>query len=339
MFSDIVGQSAAIEYLSRAIATHRIAPAYLFTGSEGIGRSLVAQQFLSLLLDPAQSSLRTLENHPDSLWMAPTYKYKHKLMTAAQMQAQDLQLPRSQPQIRLAQIRAMTQFLSQAPLEASRLAVVIDSAEMMGEAAANALLKSLEEPGNATLILIAPNIDALIPTLVSRCQRIPFRRLTPNQMSQVLHRAGHSEILAHPQLLEMAQGSPGTAIAHWQQQQVISSDLLQADVASLQSPQACLSLAQNIDQALDLPSQLWLLDYYQQHYWQTYGSSIGLYPLEKAKEQLRHYAQPRLVWEIALLTLAEKADAPPINENHLIGVSVGEIGIDDSTLMTPHPVL
>lgn len=308
MFLDIVGQTAAIEYLSRAIATQRIAPAYLFAGPEGVGRSRVAEQFLSLLLDPSQTNQRALENHPDSLWIAPTYKHKNKLMTATQMQAQEIPLPRSHPQIRLAQIREMTQFLSQAPLEATRLAVVIEGAETMNEAAANALLKSLEEPGKATLILLAPNIDALIPTLISRCQRIPFRRLTPDQMTWVLEQAGYSEILDHPQLIEMAQGSPGCAIAHWQQQQSISPDLLDADLDRLQSPQDCLHLARNIDQALDLPSQLWLLDYYQQHFWQIYGNSALLYPLEKAKDQLHHYAQPRLAWEVALLTLAEQQD-------------------------------
>ncbi|WP_299406440.1 DNA polymerase III subunit delta' [Acaryochloris sp. IP29b_bin.148] len=309
MFADIVGQSAAIEYLSRAIATQRIAPAYLFAGPEGIGRRLVAEQFLSLLLDPEQIDQRQLQNHPDSLWISPTYKHKNQLITLAQMQVQEIALPRSHPQVRLAQIRAMTQFLSQAPLEASRLAVVIEGAETMGEAAANALLKSLEEPGNATLVLLAPNMDALIPTLVSRCQRIPFRRLTANQVAQVLEQAGYSEILAHPQLLEMAQGSPGRAIAHWQQQQAMDPDLLATTLEALQAPQDCLRLAQTIDQALDLPSQLWLLDYYQQHFWQTYGHSALLHPLEKAKEQLRHYAQPRLVWEVTLLTLAEQSSS------------------------------
>lgn len=304
VFSEIVGQSAAIEYLTRAITTHQIAPAYLFVGAEGVGRSLVAQQFVKLLLDPDATHPHTLSNHPDSLWIAPTYKHKNKLMTATQMQAQDLSLPRSHPQIRLVQIREMTQFLSQSPLQSSRLTVVIDSAETMGEAAANALLKSLEEPGNATLVLIAPTLDSLLPTLVSRCQRIPFCRLKAEQMAQVLNQVGHAEILAHPQLLEMAQGSPGNAIAHWQQLQSIAPDLLQTNLASLNSPQACLRLAQSIDQALDLPSQLWLLDYYQQYFWHIYGDSTLLHPLEKAKVQLRHYAQPRLVWEVTLLTLA-----------------------------------
>ncbi|WP_249370067.1 DNA polymerase III subunit delta' [Acaryochloris marina] len=306
MFTGIIGQSAAIEYLSRAISTQRVAPAYLFAGPEGIGRSLVAEQFLSLLLDPEQTDRRSLKNHPDSLWIAPTYKHKNKLLTVAQMQEQDISLPRSHPQIRLAQIRDMTQFLSQSPLEASRLAVVLEGAETMNEAAANALLKSLEEPGNATLVLLAPNIDALIPTLVSRCQRIPFCRLNPEQMAQVLKQAGYTEVLDHPQLIEMAQGSPGGAISHWHQQDSISPDLLQADLETLNTPLACLGLAQKIDQALDLPSQLWLLDYYQQVYWRTYGNSALVHQFEKAKEQLRHYAQPRLVWEVTLLALAEQ---------------------------------
>lgn len=317
MFKGIIGQSAAIEYLQRAISTQRIAPAYLFAGPEGIGRSLVAEQFLSLLLDPEQTEQRSLRNHPDSLWIAPTYKHKNKLMTVAQMQEQEIALPRSHPQIRLAQIRDMTQFLSQSPLEASRLAVVIEGAETMNEAAANALLKSLEEPGNATLILLAPNIDALIPTLVSRCQRIPFSRLNAAQMAQVLDQAGYGEVLGHPQLIEMAQGSPGCAIAHWHQQDSISPDLLQANLDDLNTPLACLELAQKIDQALDLPSQLWLLDYYQQLYWRTYGNSVLLHQFEKAKDQLRHYAQPRLVWEVTLLALAEQQDLQTKTGNEL----------------------
>jgi DNA polymerase III subunit delta' len=305
-FKDIVGQGMAVTYLTRAIATHRIAPAYLFAGSAGVGRRLVAQQFVRVLLTTADTPDRTLENHPDSLWIEPTYSHKSKLMTVAQMQTEGIPLPRSHPQIRLAQIRDMIQFLSQTPLEAPRLVVVIDGAETMGEAAANALLKSLEEPGNATLILIAPSEDALMPTLVSRCQCLPFRPLMTQELHQVLHQVDQTEILRHPQILEMAQGSPGAAIAHWQHQQSIPSNLLQVDLPQLNSPQACLRLAQAIDQALDLPCQLWLLDYYQHHYWRTYGDSTWLYPLEKAKQQLHQYAQPRLVWEVTLLTLAEQ---------------------------------
>ncbi len=51
--------------------------------------------------------------------------------------------------------------------------VVIEDAETMAEPAANGLLKTLEEPGKATLILIAPSPEALLPTLVSRCSAFP----------------------------------------------------------------------------------------------------------------------------------------------------------------------
>ncbi len=72
------------------------------------------------------------------------------------------------------QIREITNFLSRPPLESSRSVVVIEQADTMTESAANALLKTLEEPGKATLILIAPSPSSLLPTLVSRCQHIPL---------------------------------------------------------------------------------------------------------------------------------------------------------------------
>ncbi|NJK40697.1 MAG: DNA polymerase III subunit delta' [Acaryochloridaceae cyanobacterium SU_2_1] len=299
----------AIEYLSAAIAQQRTAPAYLFSGPAGVGRRLVAERFLGQLLwqeaaDPSKQQ-RRLSNHPDCLWIGPSYIHQGKPLTAQQLQAQDLPLPNSQPQVRLVQIRALSQFLSQAPLEATQLAVVIEGAETMAEPAANALLKTLEEPGNATVILIAPSAEALLPTLVSRCQRIPFYRLTPAEMVSILKRVGYAEIIDHPHLLEMAQGSPGSAIAHWQQFQAIAPELLQVDLTALQSPRACLALAQQIDHSLELHSQLWLLDYWQHHCWQGEQNSQILHPLETAKQQLLHHAQPRLVWEVTLLTVAD----------------------------------
>ena len=65
--------------------------------------------------------------------------------------------------------------------------------------AANALLKTLEEPGQATLILIAPALESVLPTLVSRCQRISFHHLDTVTMAQVLTQTGHEEILQYPE--------------------------------------------------------------------------------------------------------------------------------------------
>ena len=80
-FTEIVGQGQAIQLLTRAIACDRIAPAYLFVGPPGVGRAQVARGFLDLLIsegtESTQQHLRQ-ENHPDILWIEPTYSIQGK---------------------------------------------------------------------------------------------------------------------------------------------------------------------------------------------------------------------------------------------------------------------
>lgn len=306
-FSPLVGQIQAVELLTRAITQQRIAPAYLFVGAPGVGRGLAAQCFAELLLAPKTSHTSTHAalhqriqqgNHPDLLWVEPTYLHQGKRISATE--AAELGLKRkSPPEVRLEQIREIARFLSRPPLEAERSVVVVEQAESMAEAAANGLLKTLEEPGHATIILIAPSTESLLPTLVSRCQRIPFQRLSTEAIIQVLDRAGHGEIVHHPEVLALSQGSPGEAIAHWQQLQAISSDLLAAIRQRPTSLREALELARQIAQEFDTETQLWLVDYLQYHYWQQRQPRI-LQHLEQARRYLLQFVQPRLVWEVTL---------------------------------------
>jgi DNA polymerase III subunit delta' len=305
-FHDLVEQTQAVELLTQAIERDRIAPAYLFVGPGGVGRKRAARLFLDVLLQKVASTERhqsSPENHPDILWVEPTYQHQGKAFTAAVLTEKGIALPKSRPQVRLEQIRDITRFLSQAPLEAPRLLVVLDEAQTMGESAANGLLKTLEEPGHGTLILIAPSVDVLLPTIVSRCQRIPFRRLSTDGLNNVLGRLGRQEILAHRPLLTMAQGSPGRAIQYWDRLQSIPAEVLDLCKIPPTTPHACLTAAREIDRALELESQLWLLDYLQQQYW-ALGLTTSLEPLEQAKTYLIQYVQPQLVWEVTLLRLA-----------------------------------
>ncbi|MCS6813210.1 MAG: DNA polymerase III subunit delta', partial [Cyanobacteria bacterium] len=253
LFAPLVGQPTAIALLTQAVQRDRVAPGYLFAGAEGVGRALAARCFIQALFarssptDKASVLYQRLHqgNHPDVLWVAPTYQHQGKLLTVAEAEMQGISR-RSAPAIRLEQIRQITQFLSRPPLEADRSIVVLENAETMAEAAANALLKTLEEPGQATVILIAPSADAMLPTLVSRCQRIPFQRLDPAAMTQVLTQIGHHHILNYPELLAMAQGSPGAAIAALRQYQAIPPELLQATVELPTSLRSALELARQI---------------------------------------------------------------------------------------------
>lgn len=315
-FAALVGQPQAVMLLQRAMAVDRIAPAYLFAGPAGVGRGLAARALAARLLIPRQGSadrelagrdlsvMQRIEqgNHPDFLWVEPTYLHQGRPLTP--VEAAELGLKRKgSPLIRLEQVRQIARFLARPPLEAARSLVVIDQAETMAEGPANALLKTLEEPGQATIVLLAPSSDRLLPTLVSRCQLVPFVRLGLESMATVLTQQGHGEVLAHPGVLAMAQGSPGSAIAAWQQRQTLPEDLLD----QLQHPPATLQIALNlgkqIAQNLDNDAQLWLVDYLQQHYWQTHRSATLLSPLEAARLQLQRFVQPRLVWEVALMQL------------------------------------
>lgn len=306
VFQNLIGQPQAVELLIRAVQLNRIAPAYLFAGTPGVGRTLAAAQFAELLLaadpaHPAPTLRQRLQqrNHPDLFWVEPTYLHQNKRISAAE--AAELGVKRrSPPEIRLEQIREITRFLSRPPLEARRSVVVLDHADSMAEAAANGLLKTLEEPGKATLILIAPSTESLLPTLVSRCQRVPFQRLDSAALAEVLQQQHQAEILQHPEILALAQGSPGEAMAQWQFLQAIPAELLGQLVQLPTSRRELLNLAREVDRSLDPEAQLWLLDYLQHAYWQQ-GEAARLPLLETARQYLKQYVQPRLVWEVTLL--------------------------------------
>lgn len=308
-FAPLIGQPQAVELLSQAIAQNRVPPAYLFAGSVGVGRSLAAKCFAAVLFchqAPTAKHAQILHrlqqrNHPDLLWVEPTYLHQGKRLTAAEMEAAGVQ-KKGTFQVRIEQVREIAQFLSRPPLEVSRSLVVIDAADTMAEPAANGLLKTLEEPGQATLILIA-RAESLLPTLVSRCHKIPFYRLSLEAMTQVLTQAGQTEVLKYPEILELAQGSPGAAIAAYHQLQAIPADLLQAIRQLPRSTRQALELARQINSNLDKETQFWLVDYLQHCYWQQAQAQRPLQLLEKARQYLVGNAQPRLVWEVTLMQM------------------------------------
>lgn len=320
LFTGLLGQETALGLLSQAINQQRLAPAYLFFGPPGVGRSSAARQFAAQLLSPVPPVSHHSENeqgtvnvslhrriqqlnHPDLLWVEPTYLHQGRPVTV--VEAAELGVRRkSPPQVRLEQVRDITQFLTRPPLESPRSVVVIEGAETMAEAAANGLLKTLEEPGKATVILLAPNTSALLPTLVSRCQCIPFRRLSITLMATILDAQDYGGILDNPVILALAQGSPGQAISAWQQWESLPSDLLHAVNQPPQTLKVALTLAQQITKALDTETQLWLLDYLQHLYWQGQASAATLHALEQARFYLRRFVQPRLVWEVTLMKIS-----------------------------------
>lgn len=295
---ELVGQKQAVELLNQALKKQRIAPAYLFSGPEGIGKSLTASAFSQVLL--GLKSRTSLINHPDFLRIEPSYLVNGKLLSPKEA-AESGAKRKAPPTIKIEQIREITQFLSRPPLSSDRSVIIIEDAHTMAESAANALLKTLEEPGRATLILIAPSPDSLLSTLVSRCQSIPFSRLSESELAEVLSFKGYEGLENNRLLMAIAQGSPGSAIIAHRQLQIIGKELLQKLQQPINHPWDVFAIAKLITTELDNETQLWLIDYLQYFYWEKHQQKEMIEELEKAKKLLRRFVQPRLVWECCLL--------------------------------------
>jgi DNA polymerase-3 subunit delta' len=311
LFDDLLGQPRAVALLEASLAQGRLAPAYLFAGPDGVGRRLAALRFLEgVLAGPggAAATRRRLQegNHPDLLWVEPTYQDKGQLVPASK--AEELGLARrAAPQLRLEQIREVSRFLSRRAVEAKGCLVVLEGAEAMAEGAANALLKTLEEPGDGLLILIAVAPDQLLTTIRSRCQQIPFTRLSPSQLTTVLERCGEAGIGDDPPVLvELAAGSPGALLRCRQAWAALPAGLADRllGLAASADPLQALALARDLAEALDAEQQLWLLGWWQLALWRRQAPPTQLQRLERLRSQLRSYVQPRLAWEVALLELA-----------------------------------
>ncbi|MEM9567152.1 MAG: DNA polymerase III subunit delta' [Cyanobacteria bacterium P01_E01_bin.34] len=323
----LVGQNLAIQYLKAGLRKQRLVPAYLFAGPDGVGRAIAARWFARALLCPHRfdghdlpcgqcSSChrisegdRTRDNHPDLLWVEPTYRHQGKTISVSEAIAAGHTL-KSPPQVRLEQVRGISQFAARTPLEAHRSVIIMTGAETLAEAAANALLKTLEEPRQAHLILLATDPALLLPTIVSRCQVLPFRRLSTAQVTAILQSVRSDTTDARPTdtsipgiALALAQGSPGKALEAIDMWQAIPSDLIERLQQWPTSLKSSLTLGRDIAKQLDVPRQLWLLDYLQ------HSASSSPFPcgktdvikrLERARKQLRAFVQPQLVWEVAL---------------------------------------
>ena len=308
LFDDLIGQPLAVDLLGAALRNRRLAPAYLFAGPEGVGRRLAAMLFLEGVLgegQPCERQRRRFEqrNHPDLMWVEPTYQHQGRLLS--RIEAEDAGISRrTPPQLRLEQIRGVSRFLARQPVEAARGMVIIDAAEAMAESAANALLKTLEEPGHGLLILLCAAPERLLSTIRSRCQLIRFLRLEPSAVEAVLKR-GDALQEDQPELRAMAAGSPGALLAHRRIWATLPEELIQRLQNLPSEPIHALSLARDLSENLDGEQQLWLINWWQHHLWNGSQRAEHLQRLELLRRQLLSFVQPRLAWEVALLDLME----------------------------------
>jgi DNA polymerase-3 subunit delta' len=195
------GQHQARNLLSRTLGADRLAHAYLFYGPEGIGKKLLARGLAMALSCKQRDGLVSCGQ------CRPCKKF------AAASHPDFLALSPEKGAIKIAQVRELIKKLTFAPYEAEYRVVVVEDVHTMGLEAANALLKTLEEPPpNNIIILSADSTSRVLKTIISRCQTIPFYALTPSETATVLRTADESLDQKTALLLaRLAEGSPGRA--------------------------------------------------------------------------------------------------------------------------------
>ncbi len=180
--------------------------AWLLAGKAGIGKMQFAQAAARELVGAAPD----LQQHPDIHVL--TYGAKDDKEDRKRADGKPFELARS---IRIAQIRAMQQRLNTRPTMGERRAVIIDPADDMERNAANALLKSLEEPPVGTFFLLVSHRPArLLPTIRSRCRMMRFPVLSDGELAGLLAaQAPDATPATREAAIAAAGGSPGAALA------------------------------------------------------------------------------------------------------------------------------
>lgn len=172
VFENIFGQPQVREFLRATISRASISHAYLFTGPAGSNKTAAAYAFAQsiICLDDGCMTCDSCKRiarrrHPDVHYFAPEGAGGYLVD----------------------QIRDITTDASLAPIQASRKVYIIDRVDLLGTQAANAFLKTLEEPpNNVVFILLGRTRESVLPTIVSRCQVVPFRHIPSHEAAGIL---------------------------------------------------------------------------------------------------------------------------------------------------------
>ena len=234
--SDVIGQDTAVSILLKTIRRERISSSYLFAGESGIGKKFTAINLAKALncqktVDSYRPSVRMNDSRftPDTSRLSDACDECHSCRKIdAGMHPDVLLISPESGQIRIEEIRAIDEILSLTAFEGRTKVVVVDDAETMNQYAANAFLKTLEEPpSDSLIILVSSKPDRLPDTIQSRCSRINFAPLSHEACERVIKRVIAEEKAAGKKtgkpaelnaerlslLVRLSMGRPGNAVA------------------------------------------------------------------------------------------------------------------------------
>lgn len=196
-FEGVAGHRRALGLLERQLESGQLAHSYLFVGEPQVGKTTVARHFAQLLLPEAP-----LGRHPD-------YWEDDRRVT---IKIDEVRLiPSREPE---AHSQSLQAFLALKPAIGRRRVAVVSNAGRLKDETQGILLKTLEEPNpGRVIILTTPSVSpfVVLPTIVSRCQRIAFHPVDQAEIEQLLVAAGAPADTA-VELAGLARGRPGWAL-------------------------------------------------------------------------------------------------------------------------------
>jgi DNA polymerase-3 subunit delta' len=220
----LFGHSNAETAFLDAFNTGRMHHAWLITGPRGVGKATLAWRIARFLLSQPASS-DTAGMFDDAPLAATTLDIGHDTPVyrrSAQLaeprlclirRAYDAKKGKHTAQISVEEVRKLNSFFHMSAADGGRRVVIVDSADEMNTASANALLKTLEEPPkDAVLLLVSHQPSRLLPTIRSRCRTLRLGPLGSEDVARALDAAGFDAAHQSDALAELSAGSVGEAL-------------------------------------------------------------------------------------------------------------------------------